>query len=188
MKYSNEKMAGLLFFLAATQFVLIVLIAETLYPGYSISQNYISDLGIGSSALLFNASVFLQGVLMIAGTYFLQRAFNNKILMILLIIAALGSLGVGIFPENSEPMHSISASLIFLFGGLSAISSVTVMKHPFSLLSILLGILSLSAAGLFAFQQYLGIGVGGMERLIVYPILIWMITFSGFLMASPEKT
>jgi hypothetical membrane protein len=188
MKYSNETIAGLLFFLAGTQFVLIVLITETLYPGYSTSQNYISDLGIGPSALLFNTSVFLQGTLMIAGTFFLRRAFNKTILAILLILSALGSLGVGIFPENMEPMHSISASLIFLFGGLSAIYSLTVLKHPVSLLSVLLGILSLSAAGLFVLQQYLGIGVGGMERLIVYPILIWMLMFSGYLMASPEKT
>jgi len=188
MKYSNETIAGLLFFLATTQFVLILLITETLYPGYSTSQNYISDLGIGPSAPLFNTSVFLQGALMIAGTFYLQRAFNNKILTVFLILLALGSLGVSVFPENMEPMHSISALLIFLFGGLSAIYSLTVLKHPVSLLSILLGLLSLSAAGLFVLQQYLGIGVGGMERLIVYPILIWMITFSGCLMASPEKT
>jgi hypothetical membrane protein len=187
MKYPDEKIAGILFFLAAAQFVVIVLIAEALYPGYSISQNYISDLGVGPSALLFNACVFLQGVLIIGGTYFLQRAFNNKILTVLLILAGLGSLGVGLFPENSEPMHSISALLIFLFGGFSAIYSFTVIKRPLSLINILLGVLSLSALLLFAVNQYLGVGVGGMERLIVYPILVWMITFSGYLMASPEK-
>jgi hypothetical protein len=35
---------------------------------------------------------------------------------------------------------------------------------------------------------YLGLGVGGMERMIVYPILIWMIGFGGGLIALPEKS
>jgi hypothetical membrane protein len=51
--------SGALFFIAATQFVLCLIIAEALYPGYSVSNNYISDLGVGPSAIVFNASVFL---------------------------------------------------------------------------------------------------------------------------------
>jgi hypothetical protein len=35
---------------------------------------------------------------------------------------------------------------------------------------------------------YVGLGVGGMERMIVYPILIWMIGFGGFLSAFSEKS
>ncbi len=44
MVYSNGKVAGMLFFIAATHFVLGLIVAEALYPGYSISNNYISDL------------------------------------------------------------------------------------------------------------------------------------------------
>jgi hypothetical membrane protein len=84
MEYSNGKVAGVLFFIAATQFVLGIIVAEALYPGYSISKNEISYLGIGPSAMVFNASIFLLGLLMIVGTYFLQRAFNVRILTVLL--------------------------------------------------------------------------------------------------------
>ena len=59
MAYSREKVAGMLFFIAATQFVLGLTISEALYPGYSVSDNYISDLGIGPSSIIFNSSVFL---------------------------------------------------------------------------------------------------------------------------------
>jgi hypothetical membrane protein len=65
MAYSKEKVAGMLFFIAATQFVLGLTIAEALYPGYSVSDNYISDLGIGPSAVIFNSSVFLLGLLIL---------------------------------------------------------------------------------------------------------------------------
>ena len=62
MNYSNGKVAGTLIFVAVTQFVLGVIVSEALYPGYSISDNYLSDLGVGSSSMIFNSSVFLMGV------------------------------------------------------------------------------------------------------------------------------
>ena len=186
--YSNGKVAGVLFFIAATQFILVLIVAEALYPGYSISKNYISDLGVGPSAMIFNASIFLLGSLMIIGTYFLQRAFNVKILTVLLTLAALGSMGVCIFTENSEPMHSVASLIVFLFGGLSAIYSYKLMKLPFSLINVLLGLMSLSALVLYVVNQYLGLGAGGMERIIAYPILIWTIGFGGFLIAYPKKS
>jgi len=186
--YSNGKMAGVLFFIAATQFILGLVVAEALYPGYSISKNYISDLGIGSSAMIFNVSVFLLGALMIIGAYFLQRAFNVKILTVLLTLSALGSMGVSIFTENSEPMHSIASLIVFLFAGLSTIYSYKLMKLPFSIINVLLGVMSLVALVLFAINLYLGLGAGGMEHMIVYPILIWTIGFGGFLIASPNKS
>jgi hypothetical membrane protein len=72
MKYENKKIAGLLLFIGGIQCVLGIIIAETLYPDYSTSENWISDLGVGPSALIFNSSIFLLGVLGVAATYFIQ--------------------------------------------------------------------------------------------------------------------
>lgn len=47
MGYSNGKVAGAFIFVAITQFILGVIVSEALYPGYSIANNYISDLGVG---------------------------------------------------------------------------------------------------------------------------------------------
>jgi hypothetical membrane protein len=188
MIYSNGKVAGVFFFIAASQFILGLIVAEALYPGYSISTNYISDLGVGSSSMVFNVSIFLLGLLSIIGTYYLQRAFNLKVVTILLTITAVAAMGVGIFTENSEPMHMGASFFVFLFSGLSAISSCRLMKYPFNIISILLGLMSLLALILFIGNIYFGLGVGGMERMIVYPILIWMIGFGGFLIAFTEKS
>jgi len=38
---------GLWLFLAGLEILFLVHIAEFLYPGYSVSKNYISDLGVG---------------------------------------------------------------------------------------------------------------------------------------------
>jgi hypothetical membrane protein len=195
MKFSDGRVAGLLIFVASSQFVLGLVVAEALYPGYSTSANYISDLGVGPSAIYFNSSVFLMGLLMIIGTYFLQRAFDYTMLTIMLALSAIGAMGVGVFTEDFGTIHMIVSLIAFLFGGLSAIFSAIcshvhefkLLKTSFSIVAVILGVMSLGALALFGGKVYLGLGVGGMERMIVYPLLVWGAGFGGYLIASPEK-
>jgi hypothetical protein len=42
---------GLMFFIAAVQFVIALIVAETRYPGYNAGAYYISDLGPGLTPL-----------------------------------------------------------------------------------------------------------------------------------------
>jgi hypothetical membrane protein len=181
MKYSDAVIAGSLIFIAATQFALLLITAETRFPGYNVSTNYISDLGIGSSSLIFNSSVFIMGLLILIGSVFLQRAFNCKVLTVLLILTSIGTMGVGIFTENSGSVHPIVSLIAFLFGGLSAVASFRLLKQPFSTLAIILGITSLAALTLFAIGEYAGLGAGGMERMILYPILMWGAGFGAYI-------
>jgi len=196
MAYSSGKIAGALFFIAVTQFVLGLIVSEALYSGYSISDNYISDLGVGPSSMIFNSSVFLLGLLLIIGTYFLQRAFKAfEVLKVLLVLTAIGAMGVGIFTEDFPAIHRVVSLIAFLFGGLSAIFSVIcsyvhkfkLLETPFSVIAVILGLMSLGALVLFMAGMNLGLGVGGMERMIVYPLLIWGAGFGGHLIAHPEK-
>ena len=197
MTYSSGKVAGALIFIAVTQFVLGLIVSEALYSDYSIANNYISDLGVGPSAMYFNSSVFLMGLLLIIGAYFLQRAFDFKILTILLVLTAIGAMGVGIFTEGFtiKSIHTIVSFIAFIFGGLSAIFSVVcsyvhkfrLVKMPFSAIAVILGLMTLGALALFAGGIYLGLGKGGMERMIVYPLLMWGTGFGGYLIANPEK-
>ena len=188
MKYENRKIAGLLLFIAGVQCVLGIIIAETLYPGYSTSENYISDLGVGSSALIFNSSVFLLGVLVVADAYFVQRAFNSKLFSILLIITGIGAMGVGLFTEDAGVIHVIFSLITFIFAGISAMLSYRLLKPPLSYFSIILGALSLLALILFASGNYLGLGKGGMERMIAYPTLLWAIGLGSHVIGYSNKT
>jgi hypothetical membrane protein len=72
----NGRIAGVLFLVASVQFILGLVVAEALYSGYSVADNYISDLGVGSSSMVFNSSVFLFGVLSIIGAWFLPRTYR----------------------------------------------------------------------------------------------------------------
>jgi hypothetical membrane protein len=188
MAYSKGKIAGTLFFIAASQFVLGLTVAEALYPSYSISDNYISDLGIGPSSMIYNSSVFLLGLLVIIGTYFLQQTFNFKPLTILLVLTAIGAMGTGAFTENSGAIHAIVSLMAFLFGGLSAITSYRLLKPPLSVIAVVLGLMTLGALGIYISGIDLGLGLGGIQRMVVYPILMWGAGFGGHMIAHPEKT
>ncbi len=203
MTHPNGKTAGILFLIASTQFILGLIIAEALYPNYSISGNYISDLGVGPSSMIFNSSIFLLGLLSIIGAYFLPRNINFRALTVLVALMAIGAMGAGVFTKASPAIHGAVSSMAFVFAGLSAIASFKVLKTPLSAMSVILGLTSLGALALFAgglltsgslmssqapaSDLFLGIGPGGMERMIVYPALIWLAGFSGHLIALPEK-
>ena len=56
-----------------------------------------------------------------------------------------------------------------------------------SYLSIILGLATLAALFLFVGGINLGLGVGGMERMIVYPALLWAVGFGGHMMATEDS-
>jgi len=203
MARSNGRIAGVLFFVAGAQFIFGLVVAEALYPSYSFADNYISDLGVGPSSIIFNSSAFLLGLLLLIGTYFLRHISNFKTVSMLLLLMALGAMGVGVFTKDYRTAHGAVASAAFFFAGLSAISSFKVLKKPLSLISIILGTMTLGALVLFSSGMitsgsltsdiaydsdfYMGLGPGGMEHMIVYPALIWLTLFSGHLIALSEK-
>jgi hypothetical membrane protein len=204
MARPNGRIAGVLFLVASAQFILGLVVAEALYSGYSVADNYISDLGVGPSSMVFNSSAFLFGLLSIIGAYFLPRTVDFRGLTFLLILMAIGAMGVGIFTSAfSTTIHGVVSLMAFGFGGLSAIASFKVSKLPLSAISVILGVMALGALALFAAglvttgsltsseppasEFFLGIGPGGMERMIAYPALIWLTLFSGHLIALSEK-
>lgn len=181
MNHENEMIAGLLLLVGGVLCILGIIVSEALYLGYSTSFNYISDLGVGPSSLIFNSSIILLGVLILGGAYFLQKAFNFRLFSIFMIAAGVGAIGVGLFTEHVGVLHVIVSVVTFLFAGLSAITSYKLQKPPFSYFSVISGIVVLSALVLFASSTFLGLGKGGMERMIAYPALLWTIGFGGYL-------
>lgn len=192
MRFDPRTLAGLLVFVAAAQFFIGMLVAEAVYPGYSISDNYISDLGATCTetgcviqepaATIFNSSVILLGALAVIGAYLFSRASHGKVLPILLLLTGIGAMGVGLLPETAGAAHSVVSLIAFVFAGVSALWSYTIVKSPFRYVAVLLGVIGLVALGLYIARVTLGLGVGGMERMIVYPELFWALGFGTYLM------
>lgn len=183
---SDKENAGALLFAGAAQFVLALVIAEALYSGYSVSQNTISALGVGPSAFVFNASVALFGALAIAAAYFLKQAFGDSLLPALVALAGAGAIGVGVFTSHAGFVHFVVSFVAFFFGALAAIAAFRIEDYPIKIFSFFLGVASLAALCLYGAQAFLGLGPGGMERLVAYPIIIWLLGFGGWLFGTKK--
>jgi hypothetical membrane protein len=160
---------------------------------YSVSQNYVSDLGatcratcqvVQPTATIFNSSVFLLGAFGVLGAFSIWRGLRTQILSVFLGLTGLGAMGVGLFPETTGPIHHLASLITFLFGGLSAVLSYRMQRTPQSYFSVVLGAMTLISLILYISKLYLGLGPGGMERMIVYPALIWAVGFGAHLTAS----
>ncbi len=94
----------MLLFAGSVQFLLGLVIAEEVYPDYRVSQT-ISDLGVGPSALVFNSSLFLEGVLVVAAAYFLHLAYHKFSVTTFFALGGIGAMGGALFPENVYDTH-----------------------------------------------------------------------------------
>lgn len=204
MRLTDAGKAGAILFAGVVQFALFEMIAEFVYPGYSVSANYISDLGppcsngvacaSQTSWYIFDSSIALMGICILISAYFLYRHFRWKPIAGLVGLAGFGALGVGIFNESAPFMlHDIFSLVTFVGIGLSAVVSYRLQRNPLGYFSIILGLITLVSLIIYipgtgaTAGGYLGIGPGGLERLIVYPVLFWSLAFGGHMMAVPEQ-
>lgn len=126
-----RRTAALFGFAAIAVWLALYLTAVALYPGYSATENYLSDLGHPDAPgnWAFNAGDILGGILFLPFSYGLARALGGRLALIggALLIAANGFLVlVGVFPEESPyALHTIaSAGFFFLLGIGAAVLAV----------------------------------------------------------------
>ena len=193
--------AGVLYSSAGFVLLMGIITAETKYPvfrHYSTRQE-ISDLGgtrpphglvTQPSAMIFDTTMLIAGVLLLAGAFALWRLYRNRLLTVMATLFGVGALGVGIFPGNTTP-HWFVAMIAFVFSALTAIAAVRVTSAPFRFMSLAVGLLSLIAL----IVSFLGdsspvaksIGIGGVERWVVFPMILWLVFFGGYLLASRQR-
>jgi hypothetical membrane protein len=94
---------------------------------------------------------------------------------------------LGIFPERVWGLHKLGAFLAFGFAAAAAGNAFGVFSGPFRYISVVLGAISFLAMIFSVTEVFLGIGPGGMERMVLYPILIWMMGFGAVLFSSEER-
>jgi hypothetical membrane protein len=188
---------GTLLAVAGAAILMGIITAEALYPAaYNTHRNAISDLGAmrphnlvrQPSAAIFNWTMIVTGILVIAAAYCLHRALRRWATSVPVALLGVGILGVGVFPGNHLPEHQLFAMLAFTAGGVAAILSWRVQDGPLRYYSLLLGataLLSLVAGVLFiGWAPAAGLGEGGVERWIAYPVVLWMVSFGASLCHS----
>jgi hypothetical membrane protein len=190
---TDVRTPGILLFLLAAQFMTVIMLAASMAPGYDVAGGAISDLGVvPETALVFNLSLLAVGALNVIGGYLFYRVHGRRWILALYLLAGIGAAGAGLVPLDTSDFHGIFALLAFLFFNVQALASASVIEGPMRPISILAGIVGF----VFVVVMVIGdsgnaavfgpIGHGGAERMIVYPSMLWMMAFGGYLMGDPR--
>lgn len=199
-----QRVAGALLMLPGIGLVMAWITAEALYPqAYSIHANSLSHLGateppnsiaLQPSAGIFDATLIVAGLMLLGAAYFAFRAFHAKRVSIPIALFGIAGVGVGIFALNvNSTIHTIVALLAFTSGSITLILASTIAPPFFRVLWMTLGVVALAAITLGLFfadwAPIAALGLGGIERWNVYPIVLWMISFGSLLLSGyPLKT
>ncbi|HEX5588957.1 MAG TPA: DUF998 domain-containing protein [Candidatus Limnocylindrales bacterium] len=185
------RLAGLLLFVLAAQFMTVIMLAASMAPGYDVAGGAISDLGtIPETAMLFNVSLVVVGMLNLAGGWLLYRSTGRGWILPVFAIAGLGAAGAGVFPLNSSDLHGLFALVAFLFFNIQALASASLVTGLMRWVSLGAGLLGMAYVVIMVVGDsgnaavFGPIGHGGAERMIVYPAMLWMMAFGGYLMGS----
>lgn len=194
-----SKSAGMLFLIAGFLIFMGITTSEIFYPNYSVRNDYISNLGSTRpphivihqpSSNIFDSTILIGGLLIIVSAYFLHKVKKDHAFWIIVSLMGIGNFGVGLFPAFHKFAHPFFAFFAFVAGGIGAILSSRVTTAPFKYFSIALGstaLVFLVVGVLFTSQIIPFLGIGGTERWVAYPILIWLMSFGGYLMNSSNK-
>lgn len=191
------KIAGIVLMLSCIQFFMAVTLAETQYTGYSTAKNTLSSLGgtlppVEPSATIFNISVFLLGILALVAVYLILKSGGCRLFSACLLISGVGAVGVGLFPSYSPFAHTIFTFLTFFFGSLAILFSYRLgLNIPLVIVSIIMGIVPFSiiiGTLIFGFDNVLieYLGLGGTERIVVYPLILYFTGLGGYLASRGE--
>jgi hypothetical membrane protein len=195
--HERYPLVGPAFWIASIQFFITMLVAALAWPTvYSFLNNTISDLGntvcgtynaryvCSPDNVLMNISFSVLGITMALGSILIYREFRESrasaVGFSFMALAGVGTLMVGLFSENhNSGLHSIGAFLPFVIGNLSLLilGYCLAMPRNLRIYTIASGAVSLTAALLFISHTYLGLGVGGMERLAANLQTVWLIVF-----------
>ena len=191
--FAPRTLAGVCFFTLAAQFMTAIMLAAAMVPGYDFRGAAISDLGVfPETALLFNVSLILVGLLNLAGGYFFYRMHGKRWLLALFALAGVGAIGAGLFPLDTGGLHGLAALLAFVFFNVQAIGSATRLRGVMRALAALAGGLGLVFVVLMALGDggntaaFGPLGHGGTERMIVYPVMLWLVALGGYLVGPSE--
>jgi hypothetical membrane protein len=183
------------------QYYVIQVVAALVWKmPYSIRFNTISDLGntaCGEYGVryicsplnpLMNLSFITLGTTMAVGSLLIYQEFKesvtNLVGFLFMALAGFGTILVGIFPENSTTgLHEVGAALPFLIGNIGLVVLAASLNVPkwLRIYTVLSGMIALIGLDFFLRKQYLGLGIGGMERIAAYPQTIWLIVFGMYI-------
>jgi hypothetical membrane protein len=201
VRHLREVVAGALLSITGIGVILATITNEALYPAarhYSTFANTISDLGgteppnsymVQPNRLIFIITMAIAGVLVLVATYLLWGVVERRRFLVALGIFGVGIVGIAVFPGNVATIHPLFSLVCFLGGSVAAILSRKILDVPLRYFAVALGSIALLATvfGLESLENWgpqAAIGIGGVERWIAYPVLLWLVLLGAAFMTS----
>lgn len=200
---SYPKLGPILYVVGIQYFAVQLLAALRWSPPYSISRDTISDLGNTACGTwngryvcsplhdLMNWSFIVLGATMIAGSVLIFRHFAKGRAaaagFAAMTASGFGVVMVGFFPENSVPaLHGLGTAIPFVLGNIAlfVLALTLEMTAPLRAYSFLSGAVALLGLAAYASNHYLGLGEGGIERVVAYPQTICLAVIGCYLIAK----
>jgi hypothetical membrane protein len=184
----HPRLGPVLYIAGIQYFVVQFIVALQWVPSYSLSGDTISDLGNTACGTwngryvcsplhgLMNWSFVGLGITMTLGSVLISRysatGWALKAAFAMMAISGVGVMVVGFYPENTvSALHGLGAAIPFVLGNASLIILALSFRMPALLRSytFLSGVIALLGLVVYASGHYLGLGEGGIERVVAYP-------------------
>lgn len=198
MNVRDPRVVGALCWLFTPAYFAVEVIVAAAWPApYSFSANAISDLGItrcgeviqfGGEPIavcspwhrLMNLGFVLVGALTAAGAVLLRSVWPQRrltrVAVAFLVLTGAGGVLIGLAPADiSLPLHALGAGLQ-LPGTVAPLLLVPVLwpkERGVAALSLACGLIGTVGSVFYMTGSYLGLGLGGMERLALWPLTGW---------------
>jgi hypothetical membrane protein len=171
---------------------------------YSLRNNNISDLGnrycryTGSDNpprryicspihTAFDAAMVVTGLLLAAGalltTILWRRGGLAWVARILIAVGGFGYVLAGIWPADIDlNLHVLGAFLLMGGGNVGLLLAGFAARPPLRWPALILGLAALAATVLHFGKHYLGLGMGGSERIAVFALPLWALLSGAYLL------
>jgi len=193
--------AGTLLAATGIGMVMSIITNEALFPAerhYDTFTNSISDLSgtlppnsytVEPNRTIFIVTMAACGIMVLASACLLWSALQRRRVVVGLAVFGVGLVGIAVFPGDAGAAHQMFSMVCFVGGSITALLSRKVLTRPASVFAAALGIVALAATvlgqqALESWGPQAAIGVGGIERWIAYPVLLWLVMFGSTLMAD----
>ncbi|SBT40502.1 DUF998 domain-containing protein [Micromonospora auratinigra] len=165
-------------------------------PPFSWATHNISDLGNVTCGIwdttrprpvcspwheAMNVAFVATGVLLALGVALTWSALGRAtVVKVCVLAAALGYVLAGAYPADvDENRHFLAALLIFVPGNAGLLAAALARRsaalRPLRPVSLAAGLTGVTGVVLFWAQADPGLGVGGLERVAVLPLLLWAV-------------
>ncbi|MDA0564062.1 DUF998 domain-containing protein [Streptomonospora sp. S1-112] len=208
----RTRAGAVLWILGAVQLLTAHLVVQSAWPEpYSWARHNVSDLGAVSCGTggdapqlryvcsplhdLMNVSFVLEGVLLMAGVALVTSLWPRRGRLTawlggaLLLVQAVGWVVIGLAPSDVHSAeHAVGALLLAVGnGGLIALAAGASggPLRALRLSALVAGAVGVTASLLYSVEAGLGLGLGGMERLWVFPVVVWTAYAAVRLLAAP---